>query len=248
MNITLIGGGQLGKQLYRNLIDQVEVKLFQWVVRSAKEGKTLEGIPIVNKINKINKIDLYLLAISDKAISVVAEKLPADSFVVHTAGGVPLNRICQKRAGVLYPIQTFSEGRYINFSEVPIGLESKKAQDLPLLKKIAKGLGSKSFIMNSKQREQLHLAAVLVNNFTNYFFTEAALICKENNLPFELLKPLIKETAIKLDVLSPQNAQTGPAIRKDQETITKHLKSIQNPKLHEIYKVLTSAIQKNNEQ
>ena len=90
-------------------------------------------------------------------------------------------------------------------------------------------------------------AAVLINNFTNHLFLEAAEICKNNSLPFELLKPIIKETFEKLEILSPKNAQTGPAIRRDKKTINKHLKLIESPDLKSIYKVFTLAIQKNNE-
>jgi predicted short-subunit dehydrogenase-like oxidoreductase (DUF2520 family) len=98
--------------------------------------------------------------------------------------------------------------------------------------------------MNSKQREQLHLAAVLVNNFTNHLFAEAATICSQNDLSFELLNPLIQETVNKLEDLSPKAAQTGPAVRHDQKTIEKHLTLIQERSLQEIYKVVTLAIQK----
>ena len=243
MKITLIGGGKLGKQLYSAFTAQTELKLVQWVVRSAEKTKTSEGIPLVNEIKELYPTDLYLIAVSDQAIPSVAGALPMEAFVVHTAGGVAIEALNQNRAGVLYPLQTFSEGRKINFSKLPIGLECKKASDLPLLEKLVKKLGATSFHMNSQQREQLHLAAVLVNNFTNHLFVEAAAICAQNNLPFELLKPLIKETVDKLQDLSPKASQTGPAVRNDHKTIEKHLELIQEHRLQEIYKVLTSAIQ-----
>ena len=132
----------------------------------------------------------------------------------------------------------------MDFSKLPIGLESKDASDLPLLEKLVQALGARAFHMNSKQREQLHLAAVLVNNFTNHLYAEAAALCIQNDLPFELLKPLIQETIDKLENLSPKDAQTGPAVRHDQKTIEKHLTLIQEHSLQEIYKVVTLAIQK----
>ena len=116
-----------------------------------------------------------------------------------------------------------------------------------ILKKLAKHIGSKSFVLNSSKREQLHLAAVLVNNFTNHLFAEANLICKKNNLPFDILLPLIKETVQKVEKLSPKNSQTGPASRNDSETISKQIKLITNSRLKKIYKVLTSAIQECND-
>ena len=158
-----------------------------------------------------------------------------------------MSEITQKRAGVFYPLQSFSNDRNIDFSKIHICVESKIKTDLSILKNLAKCIKSSVFAVNTKQREQLHLAAVLINNFTNHLFLEAAEICKNNSLPFELLKPIIKETFEKLEILSPKNAQTGPAIRRDKKTINKHLKLIESPDLKSIYKVFTLAIQKNNE-
>lgn len=244
MKIILIGGGKLGKQLYSICNAASEIELVQWVVRSAERGKTPEGISLVNEVNELYPADLYLLAVTDQAIPKVAAALPEEAFVAHTAGGVALEVLNQNRAGVFYPLQTFSEGRNMDFSKLPIGLECKQSTDLPLLEKLVQALGARVLHMNSKQREQLHLAAVLVNNFTNHLFAEAAAICSQNDLPFELLNPLIQETVHKLEDLSPKATQTGPAARHDHKTIEKHLTLIQERSLQEIYKVVTLAIQK----
>lgn len=243
MKITLVGGGKLGKQFYRKLVEITEIEFVQWVVRSAVKNKTSDGVWVVHQLEELEQADLYLLAVSDKVLYSISESLPKDAFVVHCAGGVPLQVLKQKRAGVFYPLQSFSEGRTIDFSEVPFGLETKQIQDLPVLQQLADYFGAPHTALDSKKREQLHLAAVLVNNFTNHLFTEAAKLCEQNDLSFALLQPLIRETVHKLETHSPQAAQTGPAIRKDQETITKHLQSIDSPRLKEIYQVLTSAIQ-----
>ncbi len=247
MKITLIGGGKLGKHLYKVLISVGQVQLLKWVLRSREKGLTPEGVNIVNKIDQDEKCDIYLIAVSDNSIKEVVQLLPKDSFVVHTSGSISLKEIKRERVGVFYPIQTFSKGSDINFSKIFVGLESKNSKDLIILKKLAKLVGSKSFDLNSSQREQLHLAAVLVNNFTNHLFAEANLICKKNNLPFYLLLPLIKETVEKVDKLSPKDSQTGPASRNDSETISKQIKLITNNRLKKIYKVLTSAIQECND-
>ena len=247
MKITLIGGGKLGKHLYKVLISIDQVQLIKWVLRSREESLTPEGINIVNKIDQDEKCDIYLIAVSDNSIKEVVQLLPKDSFVVHTSGSISLKEIKQDRAGVFYPIQTFTKGSDVNFSEIFVGLESKNSKDLMILKKLAKLIGSKSFVLNSSKREQLHLAAVLVNNFTNHLFAEASLICKKNNLPFDLLLPLIKETVQKVEKLSPKDSQTGPASRNDSETISKQIKLITNNRLKKIYKVLTSAIQEYND-
>ena len=247
MKITLIGGGKLGEHLYKVLISVGQVQLLKWVLRSREESLTPEGINIVNKIDQDEKCDIYLIAVSDNSIKEVVQLLPKDSFVVHTSGSISLKEIKRDRAGVFYPIQTFTKGSDVNFSEIFVGLESKNSKDLMILKKLAKHIGSKSFVLNSSKREQLHLAAVLVNNFTNHLFAEANLICKKNNLPFDILLPLIKETVQKVEKLSPKNSQTGPASRNDSETISKQIKLITNSRLKKIYKVLTSAIQECND-
>tara|TARA_B100000927_G_scaffold105687_1_gene85500 strand:- start:14827 stop:15570 length:744 start_codon:yes stop_codon:yes gene_type:complete len=247
MKITLIGGGKLGEHLYKVLISVGQVQLLKWVIRSREESLTPEGINIVNKIDQDEKCDIYLIAVSDNSIKEVVQLLPKDSFVVHTSGSISLKEIKRDRAGVFYPIQTFTKGSDVNFSEIFVGLESKNSKDLMILKKLAKHIGSKSFVLNSSKREQLHLAAVLVNNFTNHLFAEANLICKKNNLPFDILLPLIKETVQKVEKLSPKNSQTGPASRNDSETISKQIKLITNSRLKKIYKVLTSAIQECND-
>ena len=198
MKITLIGGGRLGKHLYKVLISVGQVQLLKWVIRSREESLTPEGINIANKIDQDEKCDIYLIAVSDNSIKEVVQLLPKDSFVVHTSGSISLKEIKRDRAGVFYPIQTFTKGSDVNFSEIFVGLESKNSKDLMILKKLAKLIGSKSFVLNSSKREQLHLAAVLVNNFTNHLFAEANLICKKNNLPLIYYCHLLKKQSKKL--------------------------------------------------
>jgi len=248
MKIILIGSGKLGTQLYKTIICKKDLDIIQWVVRSSKKTLTPEGIPIVQKIDKLQNADIYLLAVSDNSILKVSKELPNNAFIVHTAGSVPLDIINQKRTGVFYPLQSFSIGRDIDFSNIPIIIESKIKKDLIILKNLAKGIKATFYQMNSKQRAKLHLSAIFVNNFTNHLFSEAALICKNNDIPFNLLKPLIQETIDKLQTMNPKAAQTGPAIRNDRQTILKHLKLIKDPLLKKIYKVLTLAIQKNDVQ
>ena len=243
MRIILIGAGKLGNQLYKSIISNKVVKIIQWVNRSAKKNETSEGISIVKKASNLENIDLYLLAVSDDSISTISGSLPTDAFVVHTSGSQSLNTISQKRAGVFYPLQSFSENKDVDFSKISFGIESKIRTDINLLKKLAKSIKASVFEINSQQRQKLHLAAVLVNNFTNHLFVEAADICKKNDLSFNLLKPMIRETFEKIETLSPEDAQTGPAIRRDEKTIIKHLKLIKSPYLKSIYKLFTSAIQ-----
>ena len=244
MKIILLGAGKLGKQLYRAFVCSPEIDFVQWYDRSAKTKVSADGIPITSSLADIQEADLYLLAVSDDAISEVAVKLPHTSFVAHTAGGVPINDIPQKRKGVFYPIQSFSNNQKIDFSTIPFGIEASIPEDQELLIQLVSFLGASYQLLSSSQRETLHLAAVLVNNFTNHLLTQAAALCTSQKLSFELLQPLLLETVQKQEKLTPLQAQTGPALRKDQKTINRHLKLIENKDLEKIYKTLTASIQK----
>ncbi|MGB2153171.1 MAG: DUF2520 domain-containing protein, partial [Flavobacteriaceae bacterium] len=90
-------------------------------------------------------------------------------------------------------------------------------------------------------------AAVFVNNFTNHLYQLGDTICKEQNISFSLLQPLIKETAAKIESMTPKDAQTGPALRKDNSTLQKHQDQLSNPDIKNLYLYLTESIQKNNE-
>ena len=244
MKVTLVGAGKLGTQLYAKLICIKKIQVLEWYNRSSKKNKTIEGITITNDVKKLKQSDLYIIAVSDDSIEKVSRILPKDSFVVHTSGCISINKINQNRRGVFYPIQTFSEGRNIDFSTISIGLESKRKNDYMILEKLADYLGANCIHINSDQRKQLHLAAVLVNNFPNYLYAEAEELCIEQGLSFELLKPLLHETVSKLGQLRPSEAQTGPAVRYDKKTIKQHLRLLNKPHIKSIYKLLTNEIQK----
>ena len=150
------------------------------------------------------------------------------------------------RRGVWYPIQSFNNKQEIDFSEVTFGIETSKLSDKQLIYKLTNSIKAKSIDINSKQREKLHLAAVIVNNFTNHLFTQASLFCKDNRLSFDLLRPLIRETYSKIDEISPHDAQSGPALRNDKNTLKRHLELIKDPVLKKVYATLTSAILKHH--
>ena len=129
MKIILLGAGKLGKQLYSAFVSFPEIDFVQWYDRSAKTKVSADGIPITSSLADIQEADLYLLAVSDDAISEVAVKLPHSAFVAHTAGGVPINDIPQKRKGVFYPLQSFSNNQKIDFSTIPFGIEASNPED-----------------------------------------------------------------------------------------------------------------------
>ncbi|TMM31386.1 DUF2520 domain-containing protein [Polaribacter aestuariivivens] len=205
---------------------------------------------VVNKISSRNlveipKADITIIAVSDDAIAEVSSKIK-NSFVVHTSGSFALTDLKNtNNKGVFYMLQTFSKDKKVNFSQIPFCLEAENKNDYKLLETVAKSIGKKIYNINSNQRKALHVAAVFVNNFTNHLYTIGNDICEENKVPFEILQPLIEETALKIKKLSPEKAQTGPAIRNDEQTIEKHLLLL-NKTQQEIYKILTKSIQNGN--
>ncbi len=230
ISVLIVGKGNVANHLY-NVFRHVDtINVLQ--INSRK----LENIP---------KATITIIAVSDDAIAKVSSKI-SNSFVVHTSGACSINELENiGNKGVFYMLQTFSKDKTIDFSEVPFCLEAENEKDYQLLVKLAKSIGKKTYNVNSEQRKALHVAAVFVNNFTNHLYKIGNDICKENNVPFEILQPLIKETAAKIEELSPEKSQTGPAIRNDKKTIKNHL-DLLNKEQEIIYKILTKSIQNGN--
>lgn len=140
-------------------------------------------------------------------------------------------------------MQTFSKQREVNFEEVPFFVEANSQEDAELLKAIAGTLSEKVYEVTSEQRKSLHLAAVFTCNFTNHMYALAAELLDKYHLPFEVMLPLIDETARKVHELAPHDAQTGPAVRYDENVINHHLTMLEDtPKLQEIYKLISKSI------
>lgn len=213
------------------------------LVNAFKKSNTILVTQINSRqLENIPQADVTIIAVSDDAIAEVSSKIN-NSFVVHTSGSVSMNVLRSKsRKGVFYALQTFSKNKEVDFSEIPFCLETENKEDYTLLEQVAKSIGTKIVAINSEQRKALHIAAVFVNNFTNHLYKIGNDICKEHKIPFEVLQPLIIETANKIKTLSPEKAQTGPAVRKDKKTIKNHLELLTKNQ-QEIYKILTKSIQ-----
>lgn len=252
IKVSIIGSGNVAQHLIvalqNSVINGTEMELIQVF---ARQKTTLFHLLDFNKItddwSTLAEADLYIITVSDDAIATVSEQIPyKNKLVVHTSGGISLEAIASNnRKGVFYPLQTFSKNKAVDFKIIPICIESQNASDYQLLQKVAQSISDSVFAINSEQRKALHLAAVFVNNFTNYLYKIGNDICIENNVPFEILKPLIQETAEKIMRLSPNEAQTGPAIRNDIETINAHLSFLSDENQKNIYKILTQSIQNN---
>ncbi len=243
IKVTLIGKGNVSKHLQRAFLATKEVMLFQVLGSRKKELDTA----LKNKAiqNKINASDICIIAVSDHAIKSVSQSFTQfNTFLVHTSGSVSINDLPKSlNTGVFYPLQTFSKDRLVAFKTIPICIEAKEKKDTELLHKLARTISDEVHEISSEKRKALHLAAVLVNNFSNHLYQIGHDLCEDNQVPFELLKPLIKETALKMESLSPEEAQTGPAKRNDQNTINAHLKQLKDTNHKEIYRLLTLSIQ-----
>jgi predicted short-subunit dehydrogenase-like oxidoreductase (DUF2520 family) len=247
ISVVLLGAGNVASHLYKAFQKSDKVIVKQWYNRHLESIQTFKNeVDITNDLSKLNVADVYVLAVSDDAIEKLAAELPfEDRLVVHTSGSVGVYDLDKKhRRGVFYPLQTFSKDAQVDFKTVPICIEVIHKSDLKLLKSLATALGSKSHKVNSDQRRGLHLAAVFVNNFTNQLYRVAHEITESEGAEFDILKPLILETAKKVQNLSPYMAQTGPAKRNDKRTIKKHLRQLKSEHHKDIYELLTSSIQK----
>ena len=246
MKISLVGAGNLGIHLYREFVIHPEIELVLWHQNKSLKSTTEEGVPITSNLNDIPNGVLCIIAVPDHAIASVARQISEKAFVVHTSGASSIDIMIQKNSGVFYPLQSFSSTRSVSFTNLPVCIETRKKEDLHTLETLAQYLKARPFKIDSSKRITLHLAAVLVNNFTNHLYIQAEQLCKSHDLSFDLLKPLILETAEKVQTLNPNKAQTGPAVRKDENTISKHLDWIQNEDLKKIYSTLTKAIKNTN--
>lgn len=246
ISVSILGAGNVATHLFKAFSKAENVVINQWFNRNLETIEYYKNqVEITNDLSKLKEADIYILAVRDDAIKKVSNKLPfTKRFIVHTSGGMTMHEMDKKNTrGVFYPLQTFSKEADVNFSDVPICVEAENKLNYKLLKDLATALDSKSHKVNSKQRSSLHLAAVFVNNFTNQLYRIAHEITESEGVEFDILKPLIKESANKINELSPYRAQTGPALRNDQKTIKKHLELLENEQHKDIYKLLTKAIQ-----
>lgn len=247
ITVSIIGAGNVATHLFKAFSKTKTVSVKQWYSRDLTKISSFKNkVEIVADLNGLAEADIYIIAVSDDAISSVSEALPfKDRLVVHTSGSVGIYDLDKKnRRAVFYPLQTFSKEAKVDFKQVPICIETIGKKDYPQLKSLAEALGSPHYRVNSDQRKALHLAAVFVNNFTNQLYRVAHEITESEGVEFDILKPLILETAKKVQTMSPYMAQTGPAKRNDKKTIKRHLKQLKNEQHKAIYNLLTDTIKK----
>ena len=209
---------------------------------SANELADLLECSVAPMLNELSG-DLILLCVSDNAVIDLASCISDNRRLAYTSGSVPLSSLPNRAfCGVFYPLQTFSKHRGIDISTVPFLIEGNSEQHESELMQLASKISQHVLSANSKDRLHYHISAVFVNNFVNHLFSQGKAHVEVHGLDWEVLKPLIFETIGKISDLDPLDAQTGPAVRKDEQTIERHLHELEG-KSKEIYTLITQSIQ-----
>ncbi|WP_343533183.1 Rossmann-like and DUF2520 domain-containing protein [Pedobacter sp.] len=252
MKVSIVGSGNVATHLAKAL-HHVHVEIQGIWSHQFENAELLANQVDAKAIRQISEIandgsDILLISVKDDAIADVAAQLKNyRGIVAHTSGAVTLNILNENvNYGVFYPLQTFSKHKTLDFSQVPLCLEANNTQSLRQLKTLAALLSKNIYEVDSEQRKILHLAAVFACNFPNYLYGVAQQLLAQHQLDFEIIKPLIAETANKVQTALPIEVQTGPAIRNDEQTLQKHEELL---KAHSdwlmIYKLLSEQIKKN---
>lgn len=194
-----------------------------------------------------SKARIFIMCVSDAAVEEVARQLilPQGAILVHTSGTMPMELLqpASPFYGVFYPLQTFSRQRGVAFDEVPFCLEAVDEETLRHLYKLASGLSKKVYEIDSDKRKVLHLSAVFACNFTNHMLRISGEILNQADIDTQLLYPLITETIEKSMAVGPENAQTGPAVRRDDEVMATHIEQLEHqPKWAELYYLISQDI------
>lgn len=250
MDLVIIGTGNTATVLGKKL-NQAGHRVLQVLGRDEAHttilAEALATEPIIDPGKLSREAEVYLLAVSDRAIPEVVDNLPniGKKIIAHTAASVSKDVLkpVSENYGVFYPYQTLRK-EVSRLPEIPVIVDGSNSFTINLLKELAKTISETVEEANDENRVKMHLAAVMVNNFANHLYALAADYCSKENLDFKLLLPLIQETATRIKDLPPSKAQTGPAIRNDQETIQKHLQLLKDhPQLKELYTLMTESIQ-----
>ncbi len=248
--VVIIGSGNVAEAFARALPEHgIEVR--QVFARNRVRGNAvaeIAGCGHTDDPSRIADADIYIVAVSDSAVETALAPLtlPASAVVAHTAGSRPLDAIpCRfARRAVLYPLQTFTAGRDVDFSHIPFFVEGSSAVVAEQIKSFARVLSDTVFEADSDRRAIVHMAGVFANNFVNHMYALGGGIVESAGLPFSTLAPLILETAYKaVDSGDPLSVQTGPAVRNDFKTRMRHLEMLADKaQLKSIYSMISQNI------
>ncbi len=249
MKIVIIGSGNVATVLGRKMLRSGH-EILQVFSRNGEHAASLAdelGCPWSAEDAEISREgELYLAAISDDALPALGERLALPGkLVAHTAGAISLNvlRRVTENYGVLYPLQSL-RAAIRAIPEIPLLVDGNSPLALERIRDFAGTISGQVIVADDATRGKLHLAGVIVNNFSNHLYALTAAFCRKEGIAFDLLLPLIGETAGRLAHTDPGDAQTGPAIRGDRVTIGEHLKLLDNYKdIKELYRLMTFQIQ-----
>src|SRR5690606_3462216 len=245
-SVVIIGAGNVAFHLTRALMQNtVNVRqVFNRTLFKAQELGEANNIKYTDKIAELEKADLYIIAASDSAVEELSHYIPfEDTLVVHTSGSLSTSVLKgDYRKGVFYPFQTFTKRKILRYEEVPFFVEAENQEDEDALFKLADKISNEVHRVDSAKRLKVHLSGIWASNFVNHMYQIAQDICKEADLPFDVLRPLIEETALKVQDLEPFEAQTGPARRGDEIIINKHLEILEDSRLQQLYRLLSDSI------
>lgn len=249
LNFCFIGAGNLATQLskaFKNKGFRV-LQVFSRTETSAKNLAEILSSDFTDSVQEIDKTaDIYFVALKDSAIDDVLSQIDFNNkLVVHCSGSVPLSAINKysENTGVFYPLQTFSKNRDIDFNKIPVFIEANSVENEKLLFEIAGQISECVKVTDSEKRRILHISGVFACNFVNHFYAIAANILQSEEIPFTVLKPLILETAAKVQNLEPESAQTGPAVRFDENIINEHFKKLKAfPEYQQLYMSVSRSI------
>lgn len=249
-SVALLGAGNVATHLGAALVvnGYRVTGVYSRTAASADRLAGHLGCPGTDCLDRLTPGEWCIFAVKDDALPALAKRWTAlhpDTFCLHTAGSVPMDVFAghADRYGVLYPLQTFSKARAVDFRRVPCFVEANGAPQLETLTALARTLSDRVVALPSERRRYLHLAAVLACNFANHCYDLAARLLEREGLPFDLLLPLIDETAAKVHDLAPREAQTGPAVRYDREVINRQLDLLADrPELRQLYAAMSQSI------
>lgn len=251
MRIVFIGAGRLATHLALALKKAGHdiVQVYSRTMDSAKNlADRVDAVPLTDSSAVLVWADAFIFAVSDSALQDLTEKIckeREDAVMIHTAGSMPMDVFqgkC-KHYGVLYPMQTFSKERPVDFAEIHCFVEYNDATSEKAIKKLACSVSNHVHELSTEERRYLHLAAVFACNFANHCYALSAEILEQHGLSFDIMLPLVQETASKVRHLSPKKAQTGPAVRFDVNVINRQMELLgESTTMSEIYKLMSESI------
>ena len=253
MRIALIGAGRVASCMGPRLrqAGHTVTGVYSRTLANAEQLAKVVGAPAFDSLESVPDADVYLVMLSDDALVRLAPAIVKGrekSLFLHTAGSVPMDlwkEAGAKRYGVLYAMQTFSKGADIDWPEVPVFVEGCNPQELRIVTSLASDLSGKVTELSSEGRKKLHVAAVFTCNFSNHMYAIAEKLLASEGVPFSVMLPLVRETARKVESMSPEDAQTGPAVRGDRKVMDQHLELLKEyPEYAELYRLISIDINK----